>query len=64
MDEKIEKEIVKEIDNLKGERTLLVIAHRISTLENCDKIFELNNGKLINEYTYETLINKRANTDG
>ena len=64
LDEKIEKEIVKEIDNLKGEKTLLVIAHRISTLENCDKIFELNNGKLINEYTYETLINKRANTDG
>ncbi len=63
LDEKIEKEIVKEINNLKGERTLLVIAHRISTLENCDKIFELNNGKLVNEYTYETLINKNVNTD-
>jgi len=62
LDEKIEKEIVKEINNLKGDRTLLVIAHRISTLENCDKIFELNDGKLVNEYTYETLINKTGNT--
>ena len=63
LDEKIEKEIVKEINNLKGDRTLLVIAHRISTLENCDKIFELNDGKLVNEYTYETLINKTGNND-
>tara|TARA_B100000767_G_scaffold250674_1_gene253079 strand:+ start:7524 stop:9305 length:1782 start_codon:yes stop_codon:yes gene_type:complete len=58
LDEKIEKEIVSEINNLKGTKTLLVIAHRISTLEKCDKIFELNNGCVVKEHTYDSLITK------
>jgi len=56
LDEKIEKEIVSEINNLKGSKTLIVIAHRLSTLEKCDKIFELKNGNIVNEYDYSSLI--------
>ncbi|MAZ79892.1 MAG: hypothetical protein CMD72_04020 [Gammaproteobacteria bacterium] len=58
LDEKIEKEIVSEINNLKGSKTLLVIAHRVSTLEKCDRIFELSNGKIVNEYSYKSLLGK------
>ena len=58
LDEKIEKEIVSEINNLKGTKTLLVIAHRISTLEKCDKIFELNDGCIVKEHTYNSLTKK------
>ena len=31
--------------NLKGKKTIIMIAHRLTTLKNCDKIFEIKNGK-------------------
>ena len=46
LDNETEKEIINEIDSLKGKKTILIIAHRLSTLQNCDKIFKLSNGKL------------------
>jgi len=47
LDTKTEKEIMKAIDKLKGEKTLIIIAHRISTIENCDTVFKIENGTLI-----------------
>jgi ATP-binding cassette, subfamily B, bacterial PglK len=48
LDTKTEREIVKEIDALKGKFTMVVIAHRISTLNGCNRIIEIKNGKLVN----------------
>ena len=57
LDTATELEIVEAIDNLtKNEITSVIIAHRITTLKNCDKIFQMEDGKLIREYTYEELI--------
>lgn len=47
LDSETESEIVKEIDALKGKFTMVVIAHRISTLEGCNRIIEIKKGKLI-----------------
>lgn len=47
LDNETEKEIIKAIDGLKGEKTLIVIAHRLTTIENCDIIFKLSKGRLI-----------------
>lgn len=47
LDNETEKEIMKAIDGLKGEKTLIIIAHRLSTIENCDVVFEINNGELV-----------------
>jgi len=41
---------------MKG-RTTIVIAHRMSTIEKCDKIFVLENGKVIEEGTFNALKN-------
>ena len=30
---------------LQGEKTLIIVAHRLSTLKNCDKIYEVKDGK-------------------
>ena len=46
LDNETEKEIIQEIDSLKGKKTILIIAHRLSTLQNCDKIFKLSGGKI------------------
>jgi len=47
LDEKIEQEVVKEIELLKGEITLIIIAHRMSTVKSCDKIFKIEKGVIV-----------------
>ncbi|MEH7401759.1 ABC transporter ATP-binding protein, partial [Gottfriedia acidiceleris] len=46
LDNETEKEIISAIDKLKGEKTLIIIAHRLTTIENCDIVFKINKGKL------------------
>ncbi len=46
LDTDTEKTILETIENLKGKKTLLIIAHRISTIENCDIIYRLKDGKI------------------
>jgi ATP-binding cassette, subfamily B, bacterial PglK len=47
LDNETEQEIIKEIDKLKGKKTMIVIAHRLSTIKKCDRVYELDNGFLI-----------------
>jgi len=46
LDSKNERKIIDEINSLKGEKTLIVIAHRLSTVQNCDRIYKLECGKI------------------
>ena len=47
LDNDTEKEIMRAIDGLKGDKTLIIIAHRLSTIENCDIVFKISDGKLV-----------------
>ena len=47
LDSRTEVEIMSAIKKLKGEKTIFIIAHRLSTLEYCDEIYELKNNKLL-----------------
>ena len=47
LDNETEEEIVEEIKLLKGKKTLIVIAHRHSTVMYCDIIYRLENGQII-----------------
>jgi ABC-type multidrug transport system fused ATPase/permease subunit len=47
LDVATENEIVEEIQHLKGEKTLIVIAHRLTTVRHCDRIYKLENGRII-----------------
>ena len=49
LDNKTEEEIVDQIRRLKGQITMIIIAHRHSTVEHCDKIYRLEQGKLVQE---------------
>ena len=43
---RVSPEILKTIVSLKGYKTVLIIAHRLKTIENCDKIIELKDGAI------------------
>ena len=47
LDNETEKSLMESIDALHGEKTLIIVAHRLSTVRNCDRIYEVSNGKLI-----------------
>lgn len=46
LDTDTETAIMEAIDRLHGEKTLVIIAHRLRTIENCDMIYEVKNGKI------------------
>lgn len=48
LDGETEAEITKAIGLLSGEKTIIVISHRMSTVQNCDRFFCLENGMLVN----------------
>ncbi len=58
LDNETQKEIQEAINNMKGEYTILIIAHRFSTILNSDKIMFLDGGKIIAEGTHEELLKK------
>ena len=49
LDNDTEKAVMEAIDSLHGEMTLIIIAHRLSTIKNCDYIYEVKDGKAVNE---------------
>ena len=51
-----ENAIKMAIDNISGDKTIIVIAHRLSTVKNADRILFLEKGKLENEGTHKELI--------
>lgn len=45
LDTETESLIIEEINNLHGRKTLVIIAHRLTTIENCDLVYKMKNGK-------------------
>lgn len=44
LDNETEKAVMESVDALQGQKTLVIVAHRLSTIKNCDKIYEIGNG--------------------
>jgi ABC-type multidrug transport system fused ATPase/permease subunit len=55
LDAASEQHIQKSIDTLKGEVTVVIIAHRLSTVKNADRIYVLDEGRVIEQGTYHEL---------
>lgn len=55
LDQKTENEVIQNILRLKSDLTIVMVAHRLETLRNCNRILQMEGGKLINTLTYEKL---------
>ena len=51
-----EKMIMEAIHNFSGKKSIILIAHRLKTVKKCDKIFFINKGKVVDQGTYQELI--------
>lgn len=57
LDSETEAAITESISRLADEhKTIFIIAHRITTLRDCNRIFELAKGEIVNEYKYDDLL--------
>ena len=55
LDNKTEKQMVEAINDFKEEKTMIIIAHRLTTVKDCDIIYKLDQGKIIDCGTLDDL---------
>ena len=55
LDNFAQNEVKKSIDGLKGSSTIIIVAHRLSTIKDADLIFFLDDGKIIGKGTFDEL---------
>jgi len=60
LDTKTEKEVSQAIEELAGEKTLIIISHRFSTIRKYDRIFFMENGAIVDSDTFEELLTNNA----
>lgn len=60
LDVKVENKLTQVISKIKGEKTIIAIAHRLSTLIDCDRIIYLKDGELIDIGTFNELSEKHT----
>lgn len=53
-----EKMIMEAIHDFSGQKTIVMIAHRLKTVQKCDQIFFIDQGKVVDQGTYKELIKK------
>lgn len=60
LDNETERRIVNELDAMRGGRTLIVIAHRLTTVQKCHEVFMLEDGRIAARGSYDDLIHQSA----
>ncbi len=56
LDSVTERAVIREITRLKDKHTIIMVAHRLSTVADCDMLFLLMGGQITNQGTMEDLI--------
>lgn len=60
MDGITEKSIMEAISEFSGKKTIILIAHRFTTIQQCDLIYHIEKGKVVEQGTYEELMARSA----
>lgn len=56
LDNETENLVTEAIKSLAGTKTMIIIAHRLSTVEHCDRIYELQQGRIIRSGSYQEVV--------
>ncbi len=64
LDNITEKFIIQAIEKLKKDRTIIIIAHRLTTVKNCDTLYILKQGQIIAKGSYQELAEKNQEFKG
>ena len=56
LDMETERLVTEATKALSGKKTIIIIAHRLSTIEHCDRIYQLDEGKIIKSGTYQEVV--------
>ena len=56
LDNETELAVMEGIEQLANDLTILIVAHRVSTLKRCDKIFRMDKGEVVEEGVYEEMV--------
>jgi len=56
LDTQTEQEVVEAIERLRGERTVIIVAHRLSTVRKCDRLYMLEAGRVVKSGSYEQVL--------
>ena len=60
LDSESENQIYEKLKEFKGNKTMVVIAHRLSTIKNADYVYVMDEGRVVEEGTYEDLHRRRG----
>lgn len=60
LDGETELEIMNNLKAIGSDRTTIIIAHRLSTVQDCDKIFVMDKGIVVEEGTHEELLERNG----
>jgi len=60
LDNITEKFVIQAIERLRGDRTIIMIAHRLTTVQNCDVIYMMDEGEIVDSGTYDELLEKSS----
>jgi ATP-binding cassette subfamily C protein len=60
LDNESERQIIETIEGLKGEKTVIIIAHRLSTVRHCDKLMFMKEGRVADTGPFDDLHRRNA----
>lgn len=56
LDNETEKLVSQSVQNLSGKKTIIIIAHRLTTIKHCDRVYMLENGSVAKTGTYQEVV--------
>jgi ABC-type multidrug transport system fused ATPase/permease subunit len=58
LDTETEHGVMQAVQALQGDKTVLIVAHRLSTVEYCDRLYRLDAGRIVDEGTFDAVMNR------